>query len=237
MCSRSWPWVRAKFARVAGLAALPLAFEVALKSMGVPIRSEDLWWHLGMGRVIAVAHAVPRSDSFTYTRLGTPYFDQPWFAQMTMYGVVAWCGLAGLLACGFVLMMGAEALAVLSGMRRGASFAVACLLQLALAPIAWRGFAMRPQAFAVPIFAAFVCVLVAYRQGARARLWVLPLLSVAWANLHGSFPLGLALVLLTLGATWLDAQGATQLGARVALRPLVWTALGCAVAPVANPRG
>ena len=228
-CARGYGWARAHLALVGSLSALPLALEVALKSMGVPIRSEDLWWHLGMGRVIAVAQAVPHSDAFTYTRFGAPYFDQPWLAQLVMYALFAGSGLAGLLACGFLIMISAEALAVLSGMRRGAGFGLACLVQLTLAPVAWRGWAMRPQAFAVPLFAAFVYVLTSYRRDARAPLWMLPLLSVAWANLHGSFPLGLALVLLTLGATWLDA--------RVALRPLVWTALGCGVAPVANPRG
>src|SRR5450432_1348699 len=227
--ARGCSWPRTHFARLESLSALPLALGVALKSVGVPIRSEDLWWHLGMGRVIAVAHAVPRSDAFSYTRLGIPYFDQPWLAQLTMYTLHAGAGLAGLLACGFMIMIGVEALTVLSGMRRGASFALACLVQLALAPVAWRGWAMRPQAFAVPIFAAFVYVLTAYRKDARAPLWMLPLLTVAWANLHGSFPLGLALVLLTLGAAWLDA--------RVALRPLAWAALGCAAAPMANPRG
>ncbi|HTA89304.1 MAG TPA: hypothetical protein VK745_07005, partial [Polyangiaceae bacterium] len=221
--------MRKHLARLACLAALPLAFEVALKSMGEPIRSEDLWWHLGMGRVIAGAHAVPRSDAFSYTRFGSPYFDQPWLAQLAMFAAHASTGLAGLLACDFVIMIGAEALAVSAAMRRGASFALACIVQLVLAPIAWRGWAMRPQAFAVPLFAGFVYVLAAYRKDTRAPLWLLPLLMVAWANLHGSFPLGLVLVLLTLAAAWLDA--------RVALRPLVWTALGCAAAPIANPRG
>jgi hypothetical protein len=211
------------------LSALPLSVEVALKSMGVPIRAEDLWWHLGMGRVIAVEHAVPRSDAFSYTRNGLPYFDQPWLAQLAMYAVHANCGLAGLLACDFVIMIAAEALAVLAAMRRGAGFGVACLVQLAVGPIAWRGWPMRPQAFAVPIFAAFVYVLSAYRKGRSAPLWLLPLLMVAWANLHGSFPLGLALVLLTLGAVWIDD--------RVVLRPLVWTALACTAAPIVNPRG
>ncbi len=222
-------WTHAHLARWASLAALPLALEVALKSMGEPIRSEDLWWHLGMGRVIAAAHAVPQSDAFSYTRFGSPYFDQPWLAQLVMFAGFASTGLAGLLACDFLIMIGAEALAVSAAMRRGASFAVACIVQLVLTPVASRGWAMRPQAFAVPLFAAFVYVLAAYRKDARAPLWLLPPLMVAWANLHGSFPLGLVLVLLTLGAAWLDA--------RVALRPLVWTALGCAVAPLANPRG
>lgn len=126
-------------------------------------------------------------------------------------------------------MIGAEALAVCAAMRRGVGFGVACLVQFAFGPVAWRGWAMRPQAFAVPIFAAFVYVLSAYRQDRRAPLWLLPPLMVAWANLHGSFPLGLALVLLTLGAIWLDD--------RLVLRPLFWTALGCAAAPIVNPRG
>jgi len=220
---------RAWFARCASLAALPLTLEVALKAVGEPIRSEDLWWHLGMGRAIAAAHAVPRSDAFSYTRLGSPYFDQPWLSQLTMYALYRTAGLAGLLACDFLIMVGAEALVVLAGMRRGASFALACLVELALAPVAWRGWAMRPQAFAVPLFAAFVYVLASYRKNGRAPLWLLPLFMILWANLHGSFPLGVALVLLTLGAVWLDGH--------VALGPLVWTALGCAVAPLANPRG
>jgi hypothetical protein len=151
-----------------------------------------------MGRAIAAARAVPRTDTFSYTRFGNPYFDQPWLSQLCMYALHEIGGLAGLLACDFAIMIGAEALAVLAGMRRGASFALACLVQLALAPVAWRGWAMRPQAFAVPIFAAFVCVLAAYRERARAPLWLLPPLMLAWANLHGSFPLGLVLVLLTL---------------------------------------
>jgi len=221
--------VRAWLARFASLAALPLTLEVALKAVGEPIRSEDLWWHLGMGRAIATAHAVPRTDAFSYTRFGSPYFDQPWLSQLVMYALHRSGGLAGLLACDFLIMVGAEALVVLAGMRRGASFALACLVELALAPVAWRGWAMRPQAFAVPLFAAFVYVLATYRKNGRAPLWLLPLLMLPWANLHGSFPLGVALVVLTLAAVWLDGQ--------VALRPLAWTALGCAVAPLANPRG
>lgn len=86
---------------------------------------------------------------------------------------------------------------------------------------------MRPQAFVVPIFAAFVYVL-----GDRARtkrLLTLPPLMVLWANLHGSFPLGIALVVLTLLAV--------VLGGERKILPLALTALACMAAPLLNPRG
>ena len=58
--------------------------------------------------------------------------------------------------------------------------------------------AMRPQLFAVPLFAASLWIL-AGRHAHPARLWALPVLAIVWANVHGSFvfaPLlvGLALV-------------------------------------------
>ena len=55
-----------------------------------------------------------------------------------------------------------------------------------------------------------------------------------WANLHGSFPLGVALVLLTMCAKAVDSRGG--LG-RVTWRPMLLAAAGCLLAPLANPRG
>jgi hypothetical protein len=233
----------------AALAPLPLILSVAAKTMGEPVRPEDLWWHLGMGRLIASKRAIPTVDLFSFTRSGAPYFDQPWLGQILLFAGHRAGGLAALLAFDFVWMLLAEAFIIRSSLRRGARLVPALLVQFALAPVAVRGWSLRPQALAVPVFAAFVCILTGWRQGSPGpkdggaalrpaggppRVWPLVPLMVVWANLHGSFPLGIALVLLTLLARAIDARKDL---ASVTWSPLAFTALGCALAPIVNPRG
>jgi hypothetical protein len=229
----------------AAFAALPLVLSVAVKTMGEAVRPEDLWWHLGMGRRIVFGHTIATVDSFSFTRPGAPYFDQPWLAQILLFVVHRLGGLAVLLDFDFVSMLVAEALIVRSSLYRGARLVPALLIQFALAPVAARGWSVRPQALAVPLFACFVYILTRWREDPgkslgtesslrRGRVWPLVPLMVVWANLHGSFPLGIALVLLTLGAKAIDSQ--KDLGT-IAWRPILLTAVGCILAPLLNPRG
>ena len=88
--------------------------------------------------------------------------------------------------------------------------------------------AMRPQLFAVPLFAGTLLVLVE-RHAHPRRLWLIPVMAIAWANLHGSFVMAPALVAL---ACLEDPGGATGGGRRLAVVGL------CAVAAtLVNPFG
>ena len=53
--------------------------------------------------------------------------------------------------------------------------------------------------FTVVLFAAFLSLLWENYQTGHARLWLLPLLMVAWVNLHFGFAAGLALILAYVG--------------------------------------
>jgi MFS family permease len=57
---------------------------------------------------------------------------------------------------------------------------------------------------------------------------------VLWANLHGTFPLGIAFVLLSICATAIDTRRELR---AVAWRPIALTAIACALAPLVNPQG
>src|SRR5262249_21441306 len=73
--------------------------------------------------------------------------------------------------------------------------------------------ALRPQLFAIALFAAVLAILAARARHPR-RLLLLPLIAIAWANLHGSFPL----IVVLLGLGWADELGRV-LVARAAIRP------------------
>ena len=58
---------------------------------------------------------------------------------------------------------------------------------------------MRPQTMAYPLFTGMLWILADRRVHPR-RLWILPIVMVIWANVHGSFPLGLVLI----GFSWAE---------------------------------
>jgi hypothetical protein len=106
------------------------------------------------------------------------------------------------------------------------------------------GAATRPQLLAIPLFAVFLlgttCSL------ARWSLVALPLLMVVWVNLHGSFPLGVALVGIAAAARALSVLGGawrqpTRLAADLPrdrpLRRLALLLVLCTGAILVNPYG
>jgi hypothetical protein len=171
----------------------------ALAALLVPMPSIDLTYQLRAGAEILAGNGIPTVDSWTFTAAGTPWLDQQWGAQVLLaavYQAAGWTGLAllraGLVAISFGLL-GATLRSIGCGARP------ASILTLLAFAVAAPALALRPQLFAIALFAATTWILVRRREHPR-RLWLIPLIAVAWANLHGSFPL--VIVLVALG--WLD---------------------------------
>jgi hypothetical protein len=92
------------------------------------------------------------------------------------------------------------------------------------------------------LFCAFVAILARLRATGRAPLWVLPLLMLFWANMHGSFVLGLVLlgVLLVTELPWWPARLRALLPGTLdaaAWRRLLIAAAATLLATLANPVG
>ena len=183
----------------------------------------DLAYHLRAGDEIARTGAIPRVDTWTFTANGEPWFDQQWGSQLILsmvYRVGGWTGLALLRAA----LVGVVFAAVVSiALRRVLSPRNAALLTLAAFAVAAPALALRPQLLGMACFAA-VLVLVAGRRRHPALLWVVPLLVIVWANLHGSF----LLAPLILGLAWLEDVAKRSTDARrTLLVALVSVAAAC----------
>jgi hypothetical protein len=181
------------------IAALVL---VALRPLLTPIPPHDFWWHMAMGREIVQSGTIPREDTFSYTQAGEPFYNQGWLAQVAMYELHKLGGVPLLL----VVQAGVVALAYglllwLCIRRTGMVRLSVGILLLAIMPISFDNWNVRPQTYAFPLFVAFLLVLDTWRTPQRerggARLWLLPLLMIGWVNLHGSFVLGGGLIAFT----------------------------------------
>ena len=172
---------------------------VALPAMVLEGRlsSVDLAYHIRAGESMLRLHSMIRTDTFSFTAGGRPWIDQQWGAQILFAWIHrrgAWAGL-GLTKMGLVALI--FAFVYLACRASGASARLAAGLALASFVATGLGLPLRPQLLGMALFAACLW-LVAGRHDRPARLWVVPALVAIWANVHGSFFLGPAVLALAL---------------------------------------
>jgi hypothetical protein len=215
-----------------GAAVLAFAWVV-----GVTLQADqtDYWWTVKLGERLLATGALPTSDPLSFTATRQPYVEQQWLAQLVLAATHRLGGLEAALVLRGLLLGVTTALLYALCRRQGArAAAAASACGLALLSVVG-GAAIRPQLLALPLFALFLYG----TEAARGRRWplvVLPPALVVWANLHGSFPLGIALVGLALAGRALELPPGAQVGDRTLRRLALLLAL-CGLAPLATPYG
>jgi hypothetical protein len=163
----------------------------------------DTWSHVATGDWILDHRAVPHADPFSFSFAGAPWTAHEWLSEVLMslaYRVAGWSGvtlLTGAAAGAAVYVIARRAARDLTG----PALVVVAMLSLALlAP----SFLARPHILALPILALWCEALLATRDRARAPPLAWAALMALWANLHGGFAFGLALIgPFALEALWL----------------------------------
>jgi len=171
--------------------------------------SGDVFYELAAGRWMLSHHAILRHDIFTYTVADRPWLDEEWGFQVLLSWLVAHVGPISY----WLASAGACVLAVVASValwrRSGAGWLWAGALSALAAAGLSVGLAPRPQDLSYLFFALLLLLLHLARQCPR-WLVAVPVLMLAWANLHGSFLLGLAVVTLELGWLLLGARSPTR---------------------------
>jgi Flp pilus assembly protein TadD len=219
--------VAAQAAFILGLVAVGYAFLAGLRTLTVT----DLGWQLATARWIVQHHEIPSTDVFSYTAQGQPWV-YPVGSGLIFYGTYLLGGYALLSWLQAAACAGTVALLVWRG-----SVVSAVLAILAVPMIAIRTGA-RADMFSVVLFAAFLRLLWQQHQTGRARLWLLPILMMAWVNLHLGFVAGLGLVAAyvlveALDMVWRDRREAAAERLR---RCWPWL-IATGVATLVNPWG
>ncbi len=161
------------------------------------VSDNDIGWLLATARWVVQHHRIFSTDVFSYTAYGQPWI-YPVGSALLFYFIYLLGGYALLSWSGAIACAGATALLL----RRG-SPTTAVLAIIAVPLIAYRTF---PHAdmFTVVMFAAYLSILWENYKTGSARLWLLPLLMIAWVNLHLGFIAGLALMLGFVGIDLLE---------------------------------
>jgi hypothetical protein len=173
--------------------ALPICGALLLRNQAL-----DLAYHIRAGNWMIDHRAILDTDVFTYSVSGHDWLNQQWGAQLilaTVFRGGGWMALDILRG----LLVGLTAFLVYRSCREvGGSPRTASILTIAGSVVAIEIIAsLRPQQFGCLAF-ALVLWCVTTRRSHPARIWAVPVITLVWANVHGTFPL--ALVLLTFAA-------------------------------------
>ncbi len=219
---------RATFTLLAALGAF--AFTIIVPTA---LRDGDTGWHLATGAWI-VAHArVPTSDPFSFTATGRPWVAHEWLSELAMYAsyrAAGWSGLIVLIGTAMAALFALVACEIRRWLSTRASVVALLMLVTGVLP----SLLARPHVLALPLLAGWLIVLLHARERDSPPPLGFALVMLVWANAHGSFVFGLALV----GVFALEAliTAAPSDRRRVILG---WGAFGavCAIAATATPAG
>ena len=208
--------------------ALVLAIGFAIAIL-LPITPNDYWWYLRLGQDILVKNAIPTVDTFTYSQAGTPVVYHSWGSAVLFYLAYKAGGLslAVLLRAVLVTLAGFFLWLVCRRMNHG-RLGTALVLLLWVLTVS-NNWSMRPQLFAYPLFAVSLWLLYKWREGCKKCIYWLPLISLLWVNLHGSF----ILLVILVGAVLIFPPG-DKASSR---KSLLLVLAGILLASLINPRG
>jgi len=199
----------------AGVLLLLLAILLFSPTLADP----DLWGHLRFGLDTLELRSVDRADTYSYLTAGQRWINHEWLAEVILALAYSVAGAMGLNLLRLALGFGTLAICYAWLCRRP------LILLLALPAIHYGLVTVRLQLFTYLLFAVVLSALVATEKGRRKRLWLLPPVFALWANLHGGFLAGLAIVFL-----WSVFHAADW-------RRVAPVCLLCALATLVNPYG
>lgn len=188
----------------------------------IMLRDTDTLWQIKIGQWILEHRALPTTDIYSFTRAGEAWISSSWLSQVLfalVYEPSNWSGPVILTS----LAIGATAAIFVCLIEPYLEPARAFLLLIPLLFMSMGHFLARPHVLALPIMLAFVGGLLAAADRRTAPSWLLLPLMALWANLHGGFVMGLALI----GVIGLDAVASVDRKDRLALA-VRWGVFGLA---------
>jgi tetratricopeptide (TPR) repeat protein len=189
----------------------------------------DLGFHLKYGEWISMHRQVPQHDLSTYTVSGNEYIDLQWLFQVILFQVYRAGGypMVSLFVCItmcslFLILLYRNRLESVP-LSRGMPWILAVFI------IADPRIAPRPEIFTFLLMTLLLLVLDSYIRYGKNRLYFLPLIMLAWSNLHALFILGIVIMIIYLISRWIQEKNFDK-------RLLFWVMTAIVVCLV-NPYG
>jgi hypothetical protein len=193
----------------------------------------DTYSHIALGRWIFAHGGVPTVDPFSQTMRGEHWVAFEWLSQAIYAAALSlggWTGVVAVAAAGAATAFGLLTRFLL----REWQPVPVLIAVLAAFVLTSPHILARPHILAMPLMVTFVASLIRAVDERRAPPWQMIPLMTLWANLHGSFTFGLAMIGAVACDAWWNAPASQRL--QVARPWLLFGLLALAAACI-NPYG
>ena len=215
---------------------LPLSLGVillpaVLGSSGTIFNDGDVSWHIATGEWILDHRAIPHTDPFSFTWAGKPWVPIEWLAEViyaAAYRLAGYSGVAAVVTAALIALHGVVFFNAVRFIRPWNAVGALVLMDLVLIPM----MLARPHLLAWVLVALWTWIMLRSREREKAPPLAAALLMIVWANLHGSFAIGLVIA----AAFGLEALLSESDKARV-VRGWGLFGVACAAAVFVNANG
>ena len=192
-------------------------------------RDSDAGWHIRAGEAILSTGDLPRTDPYSFTRAGQPWFAWEWMADIAAGAVDRAAGLSGVALFYAAAIAAGVWLWFQLQWTLGGDFLLACAMAPLLLSTCNLHWLARPHILSW----LFVLAALLYAERARPPFRFRHAVEIAiftglWANIHASFFFAPLVALVYASGRAIRRRGA---------RWFLWAALTSAIAPLANPYG
>jgi hypothetical protein len=211
-----------------------LAFIIVIADAG-RWADPDLWGHLVFGRLILMRGHLPPRDIYSYSAAGLPWHDHEWLSEVLLALCLNSFGVVGLKLMKLAATAATITLLAMGAAETGAPILLQMVVlttsAIALAPM----MQFRPQLFDFIALSALLLLLARDSYRRAGRLWPAIPMFALWANLHGGFFVGLAVLAVYAAVIAIEDSVAGE--GLVRATRLGGVTAGCILATLLNPDG
>ena len=211
-----------------------------------PLADLDIGWHIRTGEQILATHTLPRTDPYSSTMQGKPWFAWEWLYDLALGILHRVCGLNGVVWLCAVLVAGVFMILLSQLLKRGTGLLLAVVLMLLAEAAATIHLFARPHIVSWLFSLLWFVALERWDQSSphsfpRWIPWFFPASTLLWVNLHGGWLFGLALLAVYTVAAIVDSLRTPDAFAKIRAahraRGMAVAWLASAIATLANPFG
>jgi len=228
-------WLTPSLCDLFFLAFIAWSFMTSGNGWGRLLWDGDTSLHTAIGRWILDHGQIPVTDPFSFTLPGAPWLAVEWGTGVVFAGLLHAFGLKGI-----VFLCGAMLAALITVMLRtmltaGADILFSIVMVLFASNALSLHYHARPHLFTLLFLAITAWIVTRDRQQSTRWIWLLPLLTVLWVNLHPGFAILFAYLGVLVAGSAIEWKLGN--GSRARTMRYGWLTLICAAATFINPFG
>ena len=155
----------------------------------------DIWWHLRNAQLQIATHSFIRYDVYSFTALGSPWMNHEWLAELPFYFGWRLLGAKGLFLVATVaiesILLGVFYLAY----RKSRDIKSALIVSPIAGILATVSYGPRTLLFGWICLIIELIILERINEN-RSAMWGLPFLFLVWVNTHGSWLIGIVILVI-----------------------------------------